>query len=460
MLCCLVASSLTLYGAVAAPTAANAQSAPSQATLEPSPLEKGGQYLYDHGIYFNINWWEQFASNIGGERQGSLGNDYLLWWTYMDMDKLAGIPGATVRMALTERSGGSLGAKRTDTDLLESQFWGSGQTYQLSALSWRQHFFAQRVALEMGRMSLSNNFDRSNLYCMFQSNATCGNPYALAKIINKSPFPTAVWGGTLLMSSEPWLSPNPNIYAKAGAFDVNPTQVQAATHGLDWSTAHSTGYTLPWEVGYKWRTPGAMDDNRYDFGMVLDQANYSAKVFSKTFYNPSTVVGREAVFVQAQQLVWQTEPNTKRGFWGAADLQYGASGHEQSINFNPNVNVIWQGPFESRPNDYFAVQVGGVHFTKAFRNALYSARVALKGTEQPWPWQYSSEIDYSVRLTDWMDIMPNVQWIIHPDGLGYTTYTKQNVPNAVVFGVQLRIGISDLLGIPKAVNPWGGAVAD
>ncbi len=425
---------------------------PSISALTPvylnlSPFQKLTQDAYDHGIYFNSYYIGEFAANpVGGERQGDAYNGHLRVDGAFDLDKLIGIPGASLHITFTDRSGENLSAKRIDSDAFVQQLYGSDETYILSKVEYLQRLFNNHVDVMVGHMDLSDTFDRSAFYCLFQSDLNCGNPNGLAKDITKANFPTPVWGGAVR------IKPTENIYAIAGAYQVDPDQTNPeTTHGFNWGTGESTGYTLPVEVGYLWKTPGAVDYNRYDIGTVMDHATYSAKTaFGKAFYSPSSINGRTVYYLQAQQLVWQPEKNSRRGLWLLGYTMYGASGSKQQQNWQWTTAAVWEGPFASRPYDYVGFEFGGSHYNNAFLDALYATRRAEHGTEYPNAWQFVGELNYGIQLTPWLQFLPNIQWIIHPDGLGFTQYTVKNVPSTFVVGLQFNVNLAQFLGVPTA----------
>jgi porin len=419
-----------------------------------SPLQQLTQAAYDHGVYFNAYYIGEFAANpIGGEQQGNAYNGHLRVDGAFDLQKLLGIPGASLHISFTDRSGENLSAKRIDTDAFVQQLFGSDETYILSKFEYLQRLFGNHVEFMTGRMDLSDTFDRSAFYCLFQSDLNCGNPNGLAKDINKAAFPTPVWGGTLR------IKPTQNIYAMVGAFQVDPTQTNPeTTHGFNLGTGRSTGYTNPVEVGYLWHTLGAVDYNRYDIGTVMDHSTFAAKTpFGKSFYTPGTIHARTVFYAQAQQLVWQPEADSRRGLWLVGYGMFGASGSKQEENWQLTSAAVWEGPFASRPNDYIGLMFGGQHYNKAFREALFASRQAEHGTQFPYAWQYQAELNYGIQLTPWLQLLPNIQWVIDPNGLGGTTFTKANVPTAFVVGFQFNINLAQLVGIPtgpKDMMDW------
>ncbi len=62
-----------------------------------------------------------------------------------------------------------------------------------------------------------------------------------------------------------------------------------------------------------------------------------------------------------------------------------------------------------------------------------------------------AEVDYDAYLTPWFDVMPNLQYIVNPDGLGNLPYPKSNLNDAFVVGVQIKIDLATLAGLPSSL---------
>ena len=177
----ILAASTALCGVLCTPIPVYAKSGATPVRLEMSPLQKMSQAAYNHGIYFNLNYLGEFAANpIGGERQGSAYNADLRFDTTLDLHKLLGIPGGSLHITFTDRSGENLATKRIDTDAFAQVHLGAGEdTYMLSKFEYVQRLFRGQVELMGGRMDLSDTFDRSHFGCYFQSDMDCGNARSL-----------------------------------------------------------------------------------------------------------------------------------------------------------------------------------------------------------------------------------------------------------------------------------------
>jgi len=86
-------------------------------------------------------------------------------------------------------------------------------------------------------------------------------------------------------------------------------------------------------------------------------------------------------------------------------------------------------------------------FRNAFLNALYAGRVAEGGTQRPASNLIMMELNYTAQLTPWLNVTPNLQYVVNPDGLGGLAYPTKNIKNAFVVGLQFQVDVADLLGL-------------
>lgn len=430
-------ASAALMGVMAAGTA-HAQQAAPEVNLAPSPIQTMGQTLYNDGVYLNSRYLGEFAGSVsGGQRQGTDYAGELNFGATIDMEKMAGIQGGSFHVLFTQRHGNNLAAQTMNNSVSVQEIYGGGQTFQLTEFTYEQKFLNDMADFEAGRTDVGDSFDISSLYCDFQSNALCGNPPGMGKMVpGVSFYPVAVWGGRLL------LTPTPNIYFKVGAYQSNGENPDAH-HGFYFGTADSTGYVLPMELGYKWKTPGALANNRYDVGALISRNTYSAPQ-----YSPFAQDTAATIYAQAQQMVYQTEPNSPRGIYLFGEAMVGASGGKQITNLQAEGGMVWEGPFASRPNDNIGVAVSGIRYNNRYLNYLYGIRTAEGGTDYPNRNLIMTEVHYAIQFNKWLNIMPNFQYVINPDGLGNLGYPKHNLNNAAVFGIQVFIDLPSLFGIP------------
>jgi porin len=432
---------------------AYAQSAPPPPAINlftPSPLQNMAGYLYSKGVYFTAGYGGQFAANpSGGAKQGADYAGKLYAGVTFDMQKLVGIKGGYIHVLMTDDEGRSLSTDTINTDLSTQNLFAGSQTYQLAVLTWEQKLFNNKVDLNFGRTDLA--FVTLPLFCDFQSHGLCGRPSFLIKTTSVSVYSTAVWGGRILVA------PTPNLYAKVGIYQPNPDLRPQLSHGLDFgiktSGGPAAGYVVPVEVGFVDRTPGASTQNQYAVGVIFSNAEFSAPFDNSKAPERSS---RMDWYVMGQQMVYQTEPNSPRGVYVFGLGLFGGSGGEQEVNFQGSVGAVWQGPFASRPLDRIDFQANDAHFNNDFLQSEFAMRQKEHGTEFPKSNQFVAELNYSAQINRWLQFMPNLQYIVNPDGLASTSFPKANVPNAFVVGLQFNIDFAALLGIPS--YPWSSVI--
>lgn len=432
-------AALSTFLALATP--AHAQSAQPEVNLTQSPMQKVGSNLTDHGITLSSNYIGEFAANpAGGARQGAeftgefnLGADF-------DLDKIVGLPGGTIHVLFTARSGNDLAAKSINNSISVQQKYGDGQTYQLTIFSYEQKLFNDMLDFKVGRLDISEDFTGSPFYCYFQSFAVCSNPNLIEQdvFIGSSFYPLAVWGANARFN------PVPDFYIKAGIYQNAPELNPHEGHGFDWSTSDSDGFQLPVEVGYAHTPLGAMTPDQYDVGIVIDRTHYLAPFYSAT--SPLRY-GRSAVYIQAQKLLYQAAPASPRGLYGFGLAGFGISGRERTSNYSLEAGLLYQGPWPSRPLDTLGLVISDLHYNDNYINYLYAARVANGGIEHPRRNLIMMELNYAVQVTPWLIMMPNFQYIVNPDGLGALPYPNENEKNAVVLGLQFQIDAARLVGL-------------
>jgi porin len=427
------ASACALLTAISVP-AAHAQPVPS-------PLSQYAQDAYDHGITFNSGYNGEFATNpSGGERQGAEYTGQISLGIDFDLAKLAGLQGGTIHVQFTDRAGNNLAAKSINNSVSVQQIYGDGQTYQLSLLSYEQSLFNNALDITVGRVDIASTFLISPFYCDFQTNATCGNPSFLGKDANigSSYNPVPVWGGHAQVNF------TPNIYAKAGIYQGAPNINPDKNHGFDWSTNHSDGFQTAGEIGYQTTAPGAAEPDQYDAGVQVDRTHYSAPYYDSA---APQQYGRSIAYVQAQKMVFQPIANSPQGLYLFAVGMVGLNGSKQPSNFSAEAGAVYQGIIPSRPEDYAGLLVNDVHYNNTFLNSLYAQRVAEGGTQRPASNLIMMELNYTAQLTPWLNVTPNLQYVINPDGLGGLAYPTKNLKNAFVVGLQFQVDVADLLGL-------------
>jgi len=402
-------------------------------------IQQLGQSLQNDGITFSSRYLGEFAANpAGGAEQGTAFAGELNLNTTLNMYRLANIPGGFMHIQFVDRMGQNLTGQSINNSVQVQQIFGSGQTYQLSILTYQQRLFNNRVDIYAGRTDIANDFIISPLYCFFQSNNICGHPSNYQKDTQISSNPAAVWGGRILVA------PTRHLYFKLGLYQTDPSLNPYANHGFNFSVVNS-GFSVPFELGYVGSVDDRLVPNHYDVGVIFNRSSYSAAFFDPT---SPTQYGRTLVYVEAQRRLFQQKPNSRRGIYGFTAALLGASGEKQQSDYQLVLGGVWEGPFDRRPNDNLAMMVTDTHYNHDFLDSLFQTRRAEGGTEFPHANLVMGELNYTVLVNKWLNFTPNIQYIINPDGLGSAKFPKSNLADAFVVGFQFNISLSALAGLP------------
>jgi porin len=209
-------------------------------------------------------------------------------------------------------------------------------------------------------------------------------------------------------------------------------------HGFDFGLGGSRGALIPVEVGYETTLANDPYPRRYDIGAVIDRTSYDSVT-----YNPASMTmgstaghGREMIYGQARQVVYRPDMTSPRGVTLFGAVIVGPDSN-QPVDYDVTGGAVYLGPFAARPLDSIGIAADLTHYRSRFIDQLLDYRIsALGGSQRPSSMLVMTELHYQFAVTSWLNIMPDVQYIFNPDGLGTLPYPKANLPNAWVFGIK------------------------
>jgi porin len=410
------------------------------------PLASLGQQLLDQGISINSTYVGEFASNpAGGQRHGSTYVDEFSLGADLDLGRLVDLRGGSLGILFTNRDGTDLSGKDINDSLFVQEKFGDGQTYQLTMLTYSQTLFGGLVQTRIGRDDITYNFALQPGACLYyQTFAICDNPGISLLDVNdgSSYWPEATWGGLVQ------INPTPDLYAKVGVYQDLPALNPRIDHGFDWSGDNGNGVQFGGEIGYSSTQPNALLPDRLVFGTIDDFGHYSAN-----FFSPNQQYGRGLIYLQANKTVYRPDPSSDRGLYLLGGVYTGTAGDSQRADYSWQIGAIYKGLIPSRPADNAAVQVTGIHYTKDLIDALFQERLAEGGSGRPQSEMTMGELNYTMQVTPWLNVTPNLQYIWKPDGMGAVTdpgglaFPTSNLKNAIVIGTQVVLDIDKALGL-------------
>ena len=413
---------LALLPLMAAMTTAQAESA----------FDPQGQYLLgdwngqrtelaQQGIKFEANLLTDTAYLAdGGRNEGAdpLTSAQLWLGTQLDMEKLAGWNGVTVRALMSARQGQSTSVRDLQDPStpqlanVQGTFGRGNQDSRLSELSIEKNYKDQGLSIKAGRLGLGMDFNV--MACDFASTAFCAAQMGKWQGNIWMNTPVAQWGARVKQQL------NPELAVQVGVYEFNPGN--GAKEGQGWSldTDHADGVTIPAEVIW---TPKSLVNGlpgSYRVGGMYNTADDVAN--QKDIANPTDAKNRTfAGWLAVEQQLTSTGQG-RQGLHSFANFTW----HDRDTNKVDNsqqIGVKYIGLADSQPNDILGLAVNRVHVNDRFADS----RPAFDASAE-----YNIELNYSYNATKWLMLRPNLQYVINPG-------SSNNVDDALVLGLTTRI---------------------
>jgi porin len=393
-----------------------------------------GQILFDHGVSVTLNYTGEAAANpVGGIRQGAdyagqvyLGGDF-------DMSKIAGIPGMTVHVAITQRHGSNLAADDIGNNTSVQEVYGTQNTH-LAVLTVEQLLLNGRLDITAGRTVANIAFLNSPLYCDFQSNSACGNPTFIFKDSNFTYFPASSWGGDARFLF------TPDTYIHSGVYEVSPVDKTSTALGYNFSGEGDTGVVIPTELGY------TTNQNLYAIGGWYDDSEYGDPLNDVQGQDALLAGEPDARHHDRSGLFLRFTQNVGNGGLAVFGVFMTKLSGEVEENQFYELGAVQTGTFPGRPDDTIGLMANDQEFSNQFVDNIAFARESEGASGNVPHREIMMELNYGVHATPTLLIMPNVQYIVNPDQSGEPFRTK-SIPNAFVVGVKFVIDIGKLFNL-------------
>ena len=349
--------------------------------------------------------------------------------TTLNMDKLAGWEGVTVRALVTARQGQSTSIEGIQDpnapQWANSQAnWGRGNSGSRLSELYIDKKFDSGWDVRLGRMGLGTEFN--TMACDFQSNAFCAAQ--MGKWQGKLWYNTPVsqWGGRVKYNL------TPELFAQVGVFEYNPENA-LERHGWNLDTKNADGVNILSEV--VWSPKQGLNDlaGSYRLG---------------TLYNTADDVNNQYDVAYAAKTVGE---DRSYGGWLAFEQQLTSTGagrqglhsfgnftfHDRTttaVSDSQQLGLKYYGLFEGHPNDILGFAVNRVQINDRYRDFVNTTRTNPANVQQynktllNKDAEYNLELNYSYYPAKWLMLRPLLQYVVYP---GATT----QVDNALVVGL-------------------------
>ena len=377
--------------------------------------------LENEGFHLRAHYLSETAGNpLGGLQQGTQYAQQIDFGADLDLEKIVGLHGGQVHITFTDRAGRSLAAEDVGNLISEQEIFGGGQNFRLAELSYQQALFDDHVNVKVGWIHAADDFTTSPIYCYFQNNGFCGQPAGVPIDSGFTTFPVASWGGIVK------LLPRSDIYLQAGAYEVNPS-LNDPDNGFKLSISGATGVIVPVEGGWRPTFGSTKLPGNYKLGGYYD--NSDAPDLGSPLSGPqNTLTGRWGIYLLVDQMIFREKPGSDRGLTAFGVFLY-ADPETALLEYYWEAGLLYIGTFPGRDHDSIGLAVNQSRVSNVLIAAQNQQNEIMPGSVSVQSAETDIELNYRAQMTPWFSLMPNIQYVIHPNAV--TT-----IPNAFVLGLQ------------------------
>lgn len=378
------------------------------------------QQLAADGITFTGDYSGETAYNAhGGLHRSARYSQNLKLGAQFDLSKLYGLDnGGKVQLTINDRRGNSASEDLVGNRLPIQENYGGLYT-RLTELSYERNL-SPALNLKLGYMAMGNELGGldSGILCNFMNAGFCGHPLNMSGGSGWTNYPNAHLGARLKYDLAP------DWQLRVAAFNVDPESNGNSSRAWHLGPKHSTGTVLPLELVYKLRgqLPG-----EYKVGYYYDSSNV------QRIGSSEEVAGRGGHYLLVDQAVWNDPALPGRSLHAFG--QYSASSKAASpFTKWYGAGVVLYQPFAGRPRDTVALGYGRAVPNPRSRDVLEAAAF---NAGQPFPDIDSAEqlieLSYGYQATPWLNLRPDVQYIVEPGA-----FSGKDIDNALVVGLQVK----------------------
>ena len=385
----------------------------------------GRSKLHEAGIDLRLSYTAEPAALLsGGYDEGSstyLHNINLEFKA--DLEKLAGWRNSTFLAKFSSRHGDNLselyvapgstpdGAYIYGEYFNKSQEVYGGQTTKLVnfQLTTQLH---DKVSIDVGRLVMNDFFLRSDIYCDFMSNATCGAPKGIFTPYALSAYPDATMGiHTNIEISE-------DLHLHAAIFDGGWTKQDP--NGFDWELGLN-GVAYTGELQYILQGGSTYGEKR----VIKVGVNHHTGDFNN-FKTGEIESGNTSYYILADIGIYSEDKGGDQGLSLFGSYVYNENDEIAGLTNFYNIGMVYKGLIPGRDIDKLGVNF--VYAKHSEFNTYTHDHISglIRGDES------ILEISYNYYLPYGIQLMPDFQYIKHPNG-------SVDFDDAVIVGLKFNV---------------------
>lgn len=409
-----------------------------------NPVGTPGTIAVAKGVALTFTYIGEAAGNpVGGIKQGSAYSDQIFGGLDFDLKTIVGLDGAFVHWGMVERNGKSDSASFIGNDTAVQEIYGT-QKLRLTVFTYQQKLLDGKIDIIVGRSGGNDDFLTSPLYCLFMSNAICGSPVYIFQVSNFTAFPASGYAGI----GKFFL--NDKVYLHVGAYAADPENVAPTEIGYNLGVKTATGATIPAEIVYATSFKNDRLPRHYALGVIYDASRRADPLYAANGL-PAVATGqpykmdfgRSIAYASFDQMVWRPDDRKPTGLsiFGAGFLT--TSGN-LTQDHSLELGLVQLGTLPGRDRDTLAFAVNEKRYSQAYVDNILLQRIPAGGSPDIPREQLMFELNYGYEVNAAVRLMPNLQYVLHPDQGNEPTRTT-NIPNAFVIGGRITADLSAVI---------------
>ncbi|MEA1917246.1 MAG: carbohydrate porin [Campylobacterota bacterium] len=366
------------------------------------------EHLHNLGVDLKLNYTTEPASSISGGYQ----NNY----TYLhnigaefdaDLEKLLGIKKTTFLAKFSSRSGQNVSeeyvvpASAQQGRYVYGEYFNKSQEIYGGQKTKMVNFqvttqLTKSTSFDVGRLVMNDFFLRSDLYCDFMSNSTCGAPKGVFTPYALDAYPDATMGAHAAINI------TPIVDLHVGIFDGGWTKQQP--YGFDWGlgkngTAFSVEAQLFLQRGSVYGTQKVLK-----FGATHHSGEFD------NYKSGKSTKGNSSYYILADIGLYSEDSEKNQGLSIFGSYIYNPNEEISALNHFFNLGFVYRGLINSRSRDKLGLNYV---FSKHSKYNTYTHNYISGQVRSD---ESIIELSYNFVLPYGINIMPDMQYIHHPNG--------------------------------------------
>ncbi|MBI5684639.1 MAG: carbohydrate porin [Verrucomicrobia bacterium] len=404
----------------------------------------------EKGFDVGMGYTGEFLANVsGGVRRGALYQGLLKTLLDLDVEKMGGWKGGSVRASGlwihgTEPNNRADIAGMTGTAYLEVSGISAFDTHRLYELWFEQKLLDDKLSVRVGQLALDEEFVASDYASLFL-NAASGWPLFLSATVPSGGPGYPVTGTGARVRVEP--GERLSFMTTLMEGDVGD-QTSANRTGTQFRLHENEGVFALFEIAYRlnqeknakslpgtyklggWYHSGRFDDLGFDTqGVSLADSNGI----------PLTHTGNGGIHLDIDQMIFREKADAGEGLGVHCRVAPWLAGHRNPVDLYVAGGLVYKGLITDRDDDLFGVEVHFARVSNVVRDLQRTANAvaAAGGTPNldPGPipdHEMAVEVAYRIVLAPWWSVQPDFQYIFHPGG-------SKALRDAIVVGLRTQV---------------------